>query len=40
MEVLCKTANVSKITFYKYFPNKTELAKYILTGYINEGVKR
>lgn len=40
IEEICKTANVSKMTFYKHFPNKTELAKYILTGYINEGMKR
>ncbi len=28
------------MTFYKHFPNKIELAKYVLTGYINERMKR
>lgn len=40
VEEICKTANVSKMTFYKHFPNKTELAKYILSNFINEGLER
>ncbi len=31
IEEICQTAKVSKATFYKYFSNKTELIKYILT---------
>ena len=30
IEEICKEANVSKMTFYKYFKNKIELIKYIL----------
>ena len=30
IEEICKEASVSKMTFYKYFPNKIELAKHIL----------
>ncbi len=29
VEEICREANVSKMTFYKYFPNKIELAKYV-----------
>ena len=31
IEEICRTAGVSKMTFYKYFPNKVELAKKILS---------
>lgn len=30
IEEICKKANVSKMTFYKYFPNKTAIAKAML----------
>ena len=29
IEEICKTANVSKMTFYKYFKNKINLVKYL-----------
>ena len=30
VEEICQSAKVSKMTFYKYFKNKTELAEYII----------
>ena len=30
VEEICRSAKVSKMTFYKYFKNKTELAEYII----------
>ena len=30
VEEICSTAKVSKMTFYKYFPNKIELVKHLL----------
>jgi len=30
VEEICQTAEVSKMTFYKYFINKTDLAEYII----------
>ena len=36
VEEICQTSQVSKMTFYKYFPNKIELAKYIFSELINE----
>jgi AcrR family transcriptional regulator len=30
IEEICAKANVSKMTFYKYFPNKNELIKYLM----------
>jgi AcrR family transcriptional regulator len=30
VEKICQQANVSKMTFYKYFKNKTDLVKYII----------
>lgn len=32
IEEICKDAQVSKMTFYKFFPNKTELAKTIISN--------
>ena len=40
VEEICKKANVSKVTFYKYFDNKLELAKYIGDELINLGFAR
>lgn len=34
IEEICKEAGVSKMTFYKFFPNKTELAKTILENLV------
>ena len=36
VEEICREANVSKMTFYKYFKNKIELTKYILTELYTE----
>jgi len=36
VEEICQTAQVSKMTFYKFFPNKIELSKYIFTELIEE----
>jgi AcrR family transcriptional regulator len=33
VEEICREAGVSKVTFYKYFPNKLELFKQIWTGW-------
>ena len=37
VEEICQKANVSKMTFYKYFPNKVELVKYIWNSLYDEG---
>ena len=37
VEEICRKANVSKMTFYKYFPNKIELVKYIWNSWYEEG---
>jgi AcrR family transcriptional regulator len=36
IEEICATASVSKMTFYKYFPNKDELFKYIINKWYDE----
>ena len=33
VEEICKKANVSKMTFYKYFRNKIELVKHIFNSW-------
>lgn len=38
VEEICAKADVSKMTFYRLFPNKTELAKKILDNLIEEGM--
>jgi AcrR family transcriptional regulator len=38
VEEICSESGVSKMTFYKHFANKTELAKYILDMFFNESV--
>lgn len=38
VEEICQKANVSKMTFYKYFPNKVELVKYIWNQWYEEGI--
>jgi AcrR family transcriptional regulator len=39
IEEICQEANVSKMTFYKYFPNKIELVKEILDKMFEENMK-
>lgn len=40
IEELCQKAEVSKMTFYKFFPNKIELAKAVFDNEVQEGLKR
>lgn len=39
VEEICRTAEVSKMTYYKYFPNKIELAKYIFAEMMDQNEK-
>jgi AcrR family transcriptional regulator len=34
IEEICAKANVSKMTFYKYFPNKNELIKHLMNSWL------
>lgn len=36
IEEICAKSNVSKMTFYKYFPNKNELIKRILNSWLKQ----
>ena len=38
VEEICREAGVSKMTFYRFFPNKVELAKTMLEGLFNESM--
>lgn len=38
VEEICREAGVSKMTFYKYFPNKTDLAKTILDNLVQSSI--
>lgn len=40
VEEICRQAGVSKMTFYNYFANKTELVKYIWNSWMEEGFSR
>jgi AcrR family transcriptional regulator len=40
VEELCSAANVSKMTFYKFFPNKVELAKVVFTNESNDAIAK
>ena len=40
IEEICQEAGVSKMTFYRYFPNKTAIAKHVLESIYNEGRER
>jgi AcrR family transcriptional regulator len=40
IEEICETAGVSKMTFYKHFKNKIDLALFILNNIFEEGVDR
>jgi len=40
IEEICKEASVSKMTFYKFFPNKIELARTILNNIMKESTRQ
>jgi AcrR family transcriptional regulator len=40
VEEICLQARVSKMTFYRFFPNKTALAKTVFDAVLDEGVMR
>jgi AcrR family transcriptional regulator len=40
VEEICEKARVSKMTFYRHFPNKTELAKEVYKKVIDEGTRK
>lgn len=40
VEEICRKSGASKMTFYKYFPNKLELVKYIWNNWIEEGLAK
>jgi AcrR family transcriptional regulator len=40
VEEICREAKVSKMTFYKFFPNKTELAKTIWESVMIDSIAR
>jgi len=40
VEEICEEAGVSKMTFYRYFPNKTELAKTVVDNLFKESLAR
>jgi len=40
IEEICKSADVSRMTFYKYFSNKVELVKTIRDDWMEEGFKK
>jgi AcrR family transcriptional regulator len=40
IEEICECSEISKMTFYRYFPNKTELAKTVFLTVIDEGYER
>ena len=40
VEEICEKAKVSKMTFYKYFPNKNEMIKFWWREIIDEGYRR
>jgi AcrR family transcriptional regulator len=40
VEEICKEANVSKMTFYKHFRNKSELVKGIINLIVSEGLEQ
>jgi len=39
VEEICRTARISKMTFYKHFSDKWDIAKAVLDYLINEGLK-
>lgn len=40
VEEICQKANVSKMTYYKYFPNKIALAKTVFNSVVEGGEKQ
>jgi AcrR family transcriptional regulator len=40
VEEVCREAEVSKMTFYKYFPNKVELVRNIRDNWVEEGFRK
>jgi len=40
VEEICQSAGVSKMTFYKYFKNKVDLAKYVINQMVSEAMDR
>ena len=40
VEEICKEANVSKMTFYRFYPNKIELAKAVIANIFEESTKQ
>jgi AcrR family transcriptional regulator len=40
IEEICRNSGVSKMTYYKYFPNKFELAKTVFRNVVDVGMKR
>lgn len=38
VEEICHAAGVSKMTFYKYFNDKIDLAKYVINQMVTEGI--
>ena len=40
IEEICKEAGVSKMTFYKYFPNKIELVKSLMNRVLSESLAK
>jgi AcrR family transcriptional regulator len=40
IQEICEKAGVSKMTFYKHFPNKIELAKTVFSNEIEEGTEK
>jgi len=40
VEEICETAGVSKMTFYKHFNNKLDLALFIINNIFEEGINR
>ena len=40
VEEICQKSGVSKMTFYRYFPNKTALARYVLESIYGEASEK
>ncbi|MDX9946614.1 MAG: TetR/AcrR family transcriptional regulator [Bacteroidales bacterium] len=37
IDEICRNAGISRMTYYRYFPNKTDLAKLVLKKVVGEG---
>jgi len=40
IDEICRNAGISRMTYYRYFPNKTELAKLVLKKVVDEGYNK